>query len=275
MARPTKREREAALQLPSLRRPDTDSVLAEDPRAAMKQRIIDDRLRSAETDALRNEELRLLHLVHEQRTEPGRVMPPIEREPRDRVEARLFSMETIHDEKTPIEIEHGDERRPLRDPQGYMILSRARAVDMFALMERHGTLQPEWAHAGRRFHRDFVRAQFDPLRAADLGRIASGGSPSEMSDAAMTAKNAIDATLRKLGGRHSPSASIVWSVAGEGLSIKDWAARQGWGGRGAGPRPAVAVGILVGALATLALHYDEQDEGARGRETQRHSSGSV
>jgi hypothetical protein len=56
-----------------------------------------------------------------------------------------------------------------------------------------------------------------------------------------------------LGGLGSPAGSCVWHVIGLQRSIREWAMRQGWGGRPI--RVEQAQGILVAALAVLAAHY--------------------
>ena len=55
------------------------------------------------------------------------------------------------------------------------------------------------------------------------------------------------------GGLDSAAGSCVWHVVGCGCSIREWAARRGWGGRPVGH--AQAQGILVAALGVLAAHF--------------------
>lgn len=59
--------------------------------------------------------------------------------------------------------------------------------------------------------------------------------------------------MTALGGADSAAGSCVWHVIGCGMSIREWAVRQGWGGRSVGH--AQAQGILVAALGVLAGHY--------------------
>ncbi|MGZ9059751.1 MAG: hypothetical protein ACXW14_10980, partial [Burkholderiaceae bacterium] len=59
--------------------------------------------------------------------------------------------------------------------------------------------------------------------------------------------------LDALGGHGLPAASCVWHVVGMQTSIREWALRQGWGGRPV--RQENAQGILVAALGVLAKHY--------------------
>jgi hypothetical protein len=56
-----------------------------------------------------------------------------------------------------------------------------------------------------------------------------------------------------LGGHDSPAGSCAWHVLGYGRSVREWALRQGWGGRPV--RQEQAHGMLVAALGLLAAHY--------------------
>jgi hypothetical protein len=49
---------------------------------------------------------------------------------------------------------------------------------------------------------------------------------------------------------HGPAGSCVWHVVGLQRSVREWAIRQGWGGRPV--RQEQAQGILVAALGMLA-----------------------
>jgi hypothetical protein len=56
-----------------------------------------------------------------------------------------------------------------------------------------------------------------------------------------------------LGGLRSPAGSCVWHVVGLQRSVREWAMRQGWGGKPV--RVERAQGILVAGLGVLAgLH---------------------
>jgi hypothetical protein len=59
--------------------------------------------------------------------------------------------------------------------------------------------------------------------------------------------------LRALGGISSPAGSCVWHVIGLQRSVREWAMRQGWGGRPM--RQEQAQGILIAALGMLAGHF--------------------
>ena len=60
-------------------------------------------------------------------------------------------------------------------------------------------------------------------------------------------------TIAALGGIASPAGSCVWHVVGAEWTLKDWALREGWGGR---PLSAeTASGVLIGALGVLQALY--------------------
>jgi hypothetical protein len=54
-------------------------------------------------------------------------------------------------------------------------------------------------------------------------------------------------------GSGIPAGSCVWHVVGLQRSLREWAMRQGWGGRSV--RIEQAQGILVAALGVLAGYY--------------------
>jgi hypothetical protein len=59
--------------------------------------------------------------------------------------------------------------------------------------------------------------------------------------------------MRALGGISSPAGSCVWHVIGLQRSVREWAMRQGWGGRPV--RQEQAHGILIASLGMLAVHF--------------------
>jgi hypothetical protein len=59
--------------------------------------------------------------------------------------------------------------------------------------------------------------------------------------------------MEALGGHVSPAGSCVWHVVGLQRSLREWAFRQGWGGRPV--RQEQAQGILVAALGVLAAQF--------------------
>jgi hypothetical protein len=64
------------------------------------------------------------------------------------------------------------------------------------------------------------------------------------------------------GGQFVVSPDSVWHVLGLQRSIREWAMRQGWGGRPVNEKQ--AQGILIAALGVLARYYGY---GSRGRRT--------
>jgi hypothetical protein len=59
--------------------------------------------------------------------------------------------------------------------------------------------------------------------------------------------------LERLGTRRWAAGSCVWHVVGLQRSVREWAIRQGWGGRPV--RQEQAQGILIAALGMLARHF--------------------
>ena len=124
-----------------------------------------------------------------------------------------------------------------------------RATDTLLVMERRGTITPAMRQAAEDFRAIFRAASLDPLRAADLHRVPSTGRGPELGTRGGDAREKIWSALRALGGIQSPAGSCVWHVVGCEWTLKDWALREGWGGRPLGVE--TAAGILVGALGML------------------------
>lgn len=59
--------------------------------------------------------------------------------------------------------------------------------------------------------------------------------------------------LDAVGGVSSPAGSALWYVAGLGMSVREWALRDGWNGRKLDKDE--AKGILLAALGMLARYY--------------------
>lgn len=130
-----------------------------------------------------------------------------------------------------------------------------RGVDTLTQMVRRGTISPAMHQAAEDFRSLFHRASLDPLRVPDLARIPSGtrGNDMALPLRQADARNKVWSALEALGGIASPAGSCVWHVVGCEWSVKDWALRQGWGGRPLSQE--AASGILVGALGTLQAHF--------------------
>ena len=83
----------------------------------------------------------------------------------------------------------------------------------------------------------------------DVRQIRLGDFTAVQVDARRRVGNALDA----LGVPGSPAGSCVWHVVGLQRSLREWALRQGWGGRPV--RVEQAQGILVAALGIMVKRY--------------------
>jgi hypothetical protein len=86
-----------------------------------------------------------------------------------------------------------------------------------------------------------------------LDRLPGSSNPADLTDAQVDARRRIGAAIDALGGFGSPAGGCIWHVVGMQRSIREWAMRQGWGGKPICERQ--AHGILVAALGMLARHY--------------------
>jgi hypothetical protein len=157
-------------------------------------------------------------------------------------------------EPTDWRLQHGRFGPPVReaDPDTGRTVVHRRAIDTLATMEANGTITAEMRTAGETFRAHFRASALDPLRAMPLLRVpaATGETLTERTAAA---RQRVARAMDALGGPASPAGSCVWHVVGCELSMREWAARQGWGGRPVGHTQ--AQGILVAALGMLAKHY--------------------
>jgi hypothetical protein len=128
-----------------------------------------------------------------------------------------------------------------------------RVVDTLAAMLRKGTITAAMRHAADDFHAQFMLASLDPLRAPDLNRLPGAYREEPMSLRQAEARTKVWQALTALGGIASPAGSCVWHVVGCEWTVKDWALREGWGGRPLSQE--TASGILVGALGVLQAFY--------------------
>ena len=122
-----------------------------------------------------------------------------------------------------------------------------------AARSRAGTITQAMHDAARDFQAQFTIARFDAIRCTSLVRLPGSGGPGEFTDAQVDARRRVGKALDALGGLGSPAGSSVWHVVGLQRSIREWAMRQGWGGRPV--RTEQAQGILVAALGVLAGWY--------------------
>jgi hypothetical protein len=150
------------------------------------------------------------------------------------------------------------------DPNGIEV-THHRTVDTIALMLRSGAITPGMHDAARDFQAAFTIACFDRMPKVNLTLMARSPSPAHdvchLSDRQVAARERVARALDALGGHASPAGSCVWHVVGMQCSIRDWALRQGWGGRPV--RQESAQGILVAALGVLAKHFGIRDVGER------------
>ena len=140
------------------------------------------------------------------------------------------------------------------DPEGRPVVHH-RTVDTLGIMLRAGTITREM-HAARDFQAQFTLARYDVIRCMSLLRLPGGGGPGDLTDAQVDARRRVRKALDALGGLGSPAGSCVWHVVGLQRSLREWALRQGWGGRPV--RLEQAQGILVAALGVLARWYGYQ-----------------
>jgi hypothetical protein len=138
------------------------------------------------------------------------------------------------------------------DPEGRPVVHH-RTVDTLGIMLRAGTITKDMHDAARDFQAQFTIARFDVVRCMPLMRLPGGGGPGDLTDAQVDARRRVGSALDALGGLGSPAGSCVWHVVGLQSSIREWAMRQGWGGRPV--RVEQAQGILVAALGMLAGSY--------------------
>lgn len=146
------------------------------------------------------------------------------------------------------------------DPDGRPVVHH-RTVDTLGIMLRAGTISREMHEAARDFQAQFTIARFDVIRCMPLIRLPGGSGPGELTDAQIDARRRVGGALDALGGLGSPAGSCVWHVVGLQRSIREWAMRQGWGGRPVNEKH--AQGILIAALGVLAGHYGYASRGGR------------
>ena len=152
------------------------------------------------------------------------------------------------------------------DPNGIEV-THHRTVDTLGMMLDSGAITEGMHAAGRDFQAAFTIACFDNMPRVNLSLMAR--SPSsvhnvrDLNDAQVGARERVARALDALGGHASPAGSCIWHVIGMQASIREWALRQGWGGRPV--RQESAQGILIAALGVLVKHYGIRDVGQRRR----------
>ena len=148
----------------------------------------------------------------------------------------------------------GDRRAEIvreADPDGRPV-THHRTVDTLGRMLRAGTITPSMHDAARDFQARFTIAALDNVRTTSLVRISGGGHAADLTDHQVAARENVHRAMTALGGINSPAGSCVWYVVGLQYSVREWAMRQGWGGRPV--HGSQAQGILVAGLGLLAAH---------------------
>jgi hypothetical protein len=138
------------------------------------------------------------------------------------------------------------------DPDGKIVVHH-RLVDTLGRMLKSGTIDQAMHDAGRDFQAAFILAQLDPLRALPVLRVPGTGREPDLNERQLLARRRVQDAMQALGGISSPAGSCVWHVVGLQRSVREWALRQGWGGRPV--RQEQAQGILAAALGILAAHF--------------------
>jgi len=139
-----------------------------------------------------------------------------------------------------------------KDPDGRIVVHH-RTVDTLGKMLRAGTITQEMHDAAKDLEAAFIVANLDPLRALPVLRIPGTGRDPDLNHRQLHARRRVHKALEALGGLSSPAGSCIWHVVGLQRSVREWALRQGWGGRRV--RQEQAQGILVAALGMLAAHF--------------------
>jgi hypothetical protein len=139
-----------------------------------------------------------------------------------------------------------------KDPDGRIVYHH-RTVDTLGKMLKAGTITPEMHDAAKDFQAAFIVANLDPLRALPILRVPGTGRDSDLNDRLLHARHRVHKSLGALGGLSSPAGSCVWHVVGLQRSVREWAMRQGWGGRPV--RQEQAQGILIASLGVLVRHF--------------------
>lgn len=98
----------------------------------------------------------------------------------------------------------------------------------------------------------FIVANLDPIRALPILRMPGTGRELELNERQLDARWRVHEATEALDGISSPAGSCIWHVAVLQESVREWAVRQGWGGRPV--RQEEAKGILVAALGMLVAH---------------------
>jgi hypothetical protein len=135
-----------------------------------------------------------------------------------------------------------------KDPDGRIVIHH-RTVDTLGRMLKSGTIDQAMHDAAKDLEAAFIVAQLDPLRALPILRVPGTGREPDLNERQLDARRRVHEAMQALGGISSPAGSCVWHVVGLQRSVREWAIRQGWGGRPV--RQEQAQGILVAALGMV------------------------
>jgi len=152
-------------------------------------------------------------------------------------------------------LQHGGVSAPIRgqDPETGAPVTHRRVIDTLGQMLANGSITPAMHDAGTMFRGHFRVAALDGMRAAALVRVSGSAAGDAPAERQAGARRRVAQAMALFGGADSACGSCLWHVVGMEGSVREWATRQGWGGR---PINHVqAQGILVGALNVLAVHY--------------------
>ena len=151
-------------------------------------------------------------------------------------------------------LQHGGFSEPVReaDPETGSPVTHRRAVDTLGMMLAHGTITQQMHDAGGTFRVVFRRAALDSMARSPLIRLP-GKTTDSLSERNINARRKVADALDALGGHDSAAGSCAWHVVGLEMSVREWAMRQGWGGRAVAPPQ--AQGMLVATLSVLAGHF--------------------
>ena len=139
-----------------------------------------------------------------------------------------------------------------KDPDGRIVVHH-RTVDTLGKLLRAGAIDQAMYDSAKDLQASFIVANLDPLRALPILRVPGTGRPPDLNERQLHARDRVHKALEALGGISSPAGSCVWHVVGLQQSVREWAMRQGWGGRPVDQKE--AKGMLVAALGMLANHY--------------------
>lgn len=151
-------------------------------------------------------------------------------------------------------LQHGGFSEAIReaDPETGVPVVHRRAVDTLGMMLANGTITQQMHDAGGVFRRLFRTAALDGMARSPLIRLP-GKTADTLSERNVDARRKVADALDALGGHDSAAGSCAWHVVGLEMSVREWAMRQGWGGRPVAPPQ--AQGMLVATLGVLAAHF--------------------